>query len=62
MSNIQRIRDAVKSGDLVPPFRAAQVNKVLGITYACEFMAQYSRPNNSHIYFVRISPGLYRLK
>jgi hypothetical protein len=61
---IQHIRDAVKSGNLLPAFRAAQVNKVLGITYAGNFMSKHSKlkKGNGHIYFIRKSIGLYSLK
>lgn len=58
---IQHIRDAVKSGCLIQPFRAAQVNEAIGIDWACEFMNQHSKPGNGHIYFDKISRGLYRL-
>ena len=60
-NTIQHIRDKVKSGELPPQFRDAQVNKAIGIDWAGNFMAKHCKPRNGGVFFVRISRGLYRL-
>jgi hypothetical protein len=65
---IRRIRQAVSRGKLIEPFRAADVNWACGITDAGTFLPKHrvgnpgmnGKRNTEH--FVRIAPGLYRLK
>jgi len=65
---MRRIRAALASGTLIQPFRAADVNRACGITYAGTFLSKHrvgnpgmdGKPNTER--FVRIAPGLYRLK
>jgi len=65
---MRRIREAVKSGTLTEPFRAADVNRALKIHYAGVFLPKHrvgnpgmkGEKNTEH--FVLIERGLYRLK
>ena len=65
---MRRIREAVKSGTLTEPFRAADVNRALKIHYAGVFLPKHrvgnpgmkGKKNTEH--FVLIERGLYRLK
>ena len=61
---IRRIREAVADGRLGRAFRAADVNGALKITFAGVFLPKHcvSNPDGFTELFVRISPGLYRLK
>lgn len=60
---IQEIRDAVKRGRLGEPFRAADVNRLLGIDWGGRFLAKHCEGNGyTTEHFIRISRGLYRLK
>ena len=60
---IQRIRSAVRSGKLGQKFRAADVNKLLGIDWAGTFLPKHCEGNgHTTEHFVRVSRGLYRLK
>jgi hypothetical protein len=65
---MRRIREAVNSGTLTEPFRAADVNRALKIHYAGVFLPKHrvgnpgmkGKKNTEH--FVLIERGLYRLK
>jgi len=61
---IRRIREAVAGGRLGRTFRAANVNVALKITFAGVFLQRHrlGNPGGFTQLFVRISPGLYRLK
>ena len=61
---IRRIREAVASGRIGRTFRAADVNKALNIGFAGIFLPKHrvGNPGGFSELFVRISPGLYRLK
>jgi hypothetical protein len=60
-SVFRHIEDAVTSGNLPPWFRAAQVNRVLGIHYAGSFLGNHCQTGNSTILFERMSRGLYKI-
>jgi len=63
-----RIREAIRSGSLKEPFRAADVNRALRIGYAGVFLPKHRvdnpgmkcKKNTEH--FVLLERGLYRLK
>jgi hypothetical protein len=60
---IQRMRDAVRAGRLDEPFRAGDVNKLLGIDWAGTFLPKHCEGNGyTTEHFVRVARGLYRLK
>lgn len=61
---IRKIREAVRIGKLPQEFTPAQVNKVLNIRWAGNFLPKHriGNPRNETELFVRIRPGLYRLK
>ena len=60
---IQQIRAAVRSGKLVEPFKAADVNNLLGIDWAGTFLAKHCVENGyTTEHFVRVDRGPYRLK
>jgi hypothetical protein len=60
---IRKIREAVRSGELPTSFRGADINKLLGIDWAGNFLAKHCVGNGyTTEHFVRISRGLYRLK
>ena len=61
---MRRIREAVKSGALTEPFRAADVNRALKIHYAGVFLPKHrvGNPGRNAEHFVLIERGLYRLK
>ncbi len=60
---IRHIRDAVRDGRLVEPFRAADVNKLLGTDWAGTFLPKHCEGNGyTTEHFTRASRGLYRLK
>jgi hypothetical protein len=60
---IRLIRDAVHYGRLASRFRAANVNVVIGITSAGAFLPKHCGTNGKRTeLFVRLEPGLYRLK
>lgn len=63
-STIRRIRQAVADGRLAEPFRAADVNRVLKITFAGTFLPKHrvGNPGNNTELFVQVNRGLYRLK
>jgi hypothetical protein len=58
---IGRIREAVRSGRLNQPFRAADVNRILGIDWARTFLPKHAvdNPGGFTELFVRIGRGLY---
>jgi hypothetical protein len=60
----RRIREAVNDGSLRQPFRAADVNRALGIDYAGVFLPKHrvGNPGKNTEHFVLIERGLYRLK
>ncbi len=60
----RKIREAVHSGKLPQQFTPAQVNKALNIDWAGKFLPKHrvGNPRNETELFVRIRPGLYRLK
>ena len=59
-----RIREAIKNGILVQPFRASDVNRALGIDYAGVFLPKHRVGNQGGFtqHFIQIERGLYRLK
>lgn len=60
---IQRIRSAVRGGKLADPFKAADVNRLLGIDWAGTFLPKHCEGNgHTTELFVRVSRGSYRLK
>ncbi len=60
---IRRIRKAVADGKLVQPFRAADVNQILGIDWAGTFLAKHCVENGyTTEHFIRVSRGKYKLK
>jgi hypothetical protein len=61
---IRRIREAVGGGRLKQPFRAADVNDALNITFAGVFLPKHrlGNPGGNTELFVQISRGFYRLK
>ena len=62
-TTIRRIREATKSGALVP-FRPADVNRALGLDYAGVFLPKHrvGNPGGYTEHFVQLERGLYRLK
>ena len=62
-STIKLIRAAVQAGGLNQPFRAADVNRLLGIDWAGVFLPKHC-VGNGHTteLFRRVDKGLYRLK
>lgn len=58
----QHIQDAIKSRKLPTEFRATQVNRVLGIDYAGNFLAKHCQTGSSTHLFNRISKGLYKIR
>jgi hypothetical protein len=62
-STIKLIRAAVQTGRLSQPFRAEDVNRLLGIDWAGVFLPKH-RVGNGYTteLFVRVGHGLYRLK
>ena len=63
-TTIRRIREAIKSGALVQPFRPADVNRALGIDYAGVFLPKHrvGNPDGFTEHFIQIERGMYRLK
>ena len=60
---IRDIRSAVNTGRLQQPFRAADVNAILGIDWAGNFLAKHCKGNGyTTELFVRVARGLYRLR
>jgi hypothetical protein len=61
---MRRIREAVKAGRLKQPFRAADVNRALEITYAGVFLPKHriGNPGENTEHFIQVERGLYRLK
>ena len=61
---IQRIRHGVRSGAIPQRFRAADVNRVLGIHWAGTFLPKHrlGNPGGTTELFVQIGRGLYRLR
>ncbi len=61
---MRRIREAVRGGTLLQPFRPAEVNRALGIDYAGVFLPKHrvGNPGGFAEHFVQIERGLYRLK
>ena len=61
---IPAIRRAIRQGRLQQPFRAADVNAVLGIDYAGTFLSKHcdERPDKTFTWlFDRVGRGQYRL-
>ncbi len=60
---IQRIRRAVRSGKLIQPFKAAAVNRALGVTFAWTFLPKHriGSPGCDTELFLRVGRGEYRL-
>ena len=61
---IRNIRRAVRSGTLSQPFRAADVNKAVDITFAGIFLSKHcdSRPDKKFTWlFNKVDRGLYEL-
>jgi hypothetical protein len=63
-TTMRRIREAIKSGALVQPFRPSDVNRALSIDYAGVFLPKHrvGNPSCNTEHFVQIERGLYRLK
>jgi hypothetical protein len=61
---IRRIREAVAAGRLTEPFRADDVNRALGITFAGTFLPKHRtrNPGRNTELFIQVERGLYRLK
>lgn len=67
---IRHIRDAVKSGSLKQPFRAAEVIEALKqdnednepIYYVGNFMWKHSQVGTSSVLFIKEAYGLYKLR
>jgi hypothetical protein len=61
---IQAIRSASASGQLEPEFLSSNVNDALGIAYAGTFLPKHRVGNLGYHteYFVRVRPGIYRLR
>lgn len=60
---ITAIRAAVHSGKLQSPFRGADINALLGITWGGNFLAKHCIGNGyTTEHFVRVGRGQYRLK
>jgi hypothetical protein len=64
---IRLIREAVRNGTLKEPFKPADVNRVLNVSFAGNFLPKHRVGNpgikgkkNTEL-FVKIDPGLYRL-
>jgi hypothetical protein len=63
-ATIRGIREAVASGRLPGEFTPAQVNRVLGVTWAGTFLPKHrvDNPGGNSELFVRIRAGVYRLR
>ena len=63
-TTLRRIREAIKGGALVQPFRPADVNRALGIDYAGVFLPKHrvGNPGGFTEHFIQIERGKYRLK
>jgi hypothetical protein len=60
---IRDIRSAVNAGRLKEPFRAADINTLLGIDWAGNFLPKHCEGNSyTTELFIRVGRGLYRLK
>ena len=63
--NIKRIREAVAEGAMAEPFSPADIKRLLGITYANEFLASYrvGNPSCKPELFIQTchQPALFRL-
>ena len=61
---MKHTREAVRTGRLKQPFRAADVNRELGITYAGVFLPKHrvGNPGKNTEHFIQVERGLYRLK
>ena len=61
---MRRIREALKRGTLLQPFRSADVNRGSGIDYAGMFLPKHGvgNPGGFTEHFIQIERGLYRLK
>jgi hypothetical protein len=61
---IRRIREAVREGRLIEPFRGGDVDRALGISFVRTFLPKHrvGNPGNNTELFVQVSRGLYRLK
>ena len=63
-TTMRRIREAIKNGAVVQPFRSADLNRALGIDYGGVFLPKHrvGNPGGFTEHFVQIQRGLYRLK
>jgi len=63
-TTMRRIREAIKNGELVQPFRPADVNRALSIDYAGVFLPKHrvGNPGGYTEHFAQLERGLYRLK
>lgn len=61
---IRKIREAVRTGKLGREFAALEVNVVLKIHWAGTFLPKHrvGNPGGETELFVRVRPGVYRLK
>ncbi len=61
---IRKIRSAIDAGRLPKQFRAGDINKLLKINWAGAFLPKHrcGNPGGETELFVRIAPGLYKLK
>jgi len=60
---ITAIRAAVRNGRLGVPFKAADINTLLGINWGGNFLAKHCIGNGyTTEHFIRVSRGEYRLK
>jgi hypothetical protein len=62
------IREAIEEGRLKEPFRPDDVNRVINGSFAGRFLSRHRVGNPGHRgkkyneHFIRLAPGLYRLK
>lgn len=61
---MRKIRERVANGTLPRQFRAADVNKALGIDWAGTFLPKHceDNPGGESERFLRVSRGVYRLR
>ncbi|MFZ1061680.1 MAG: hypothetical protein WAP47_21100 [Candidatus Rokuibacteriota bacterium] len=61
---IRKIREAVRTGKLGQEFAPAEVNTVIKIHWAGTFLPKHrvGNPGGYTELFVRVRPGVYRLK
>lgn len=60
---MQRIGAAIQAGALEEPFRACDINRVLGVAWGGTFLAGHCQDTGrSSTRFIRIGVGIYRLR